>query len=677
VSNRLAFESSPYLRQHAENPVDWHPWGDEAFARARADDKPVLLSVGYAACHWCHVMAHESFEDPATAALMNERFVNVKVDREERPDVDAIYMRAVQALTGQGGWPMTVFLTPDGEPFFGGTYYPPEDRHKLPSFGRVLRSVSDAWRTRRGEIARGVESLLRIYEAPPREERGRVDGALLDAAVRATLAQYDARHGGFGGAPKFPPTMTLDLLLRRWARTGDDALLGAVQHSWDHMTRGGLFDQVGGGFHRYTVDAAWLVPHFEKMLYDNALLVRLGAHLWQATGDAGVRETTERTLAWVAREMTAPDGGFYASLDADSEGEEGRFYVWPLAELQQALGDDAATMTAYWGATSAGNFEGRNILWRPQADDAFARALGIDAPALVAMVDRARAAVHAARERRVRPARDEKIVAGWNGLMLRGMAECARAFGDDRWRALALRAAEFLLTALVRDGRAFRIFADDEARIPGFLEDHAALGLGFLATYELTFDARWLGEARALADACERHFGDEATGGFFDTADDAPPLVTRPRDTYDHPVPSGTSLAVDLLQRLATLDGDDARLARARDVLAAMAAPMRQAPMAFGHLLGAADFETNGDVTVALAGLPGSAGFIALERAVAARYVPSLVLAGGASAPPAVLDGKMPAGDQAMAYVCCRFTCEAPTADPVELARQLADVARG
>ncbi len=671
MPNRLALETSPYLRQHAQNPVDWHAWTDEAFARARAEDKPVLLSVGYAACHWCHVMAHESFEDAATAAMMNDLFINVKVDREERPDVDAIYMRAVQALTGHGGWPMTVFLTPEGVPFYGGTYFPPEDRHGIPSFRRVLASVSEAWRTRRDDIARGAASILRIYEEEPAAEQGVVDAGLLERAAHVAMTQYDRVHGGFGRAPKFPPTMTLDFLLRRWARTGDNALLQAVQHTWDRMVRGGLFDQLGGGFHRYAVDGTWLVPHFEKMLYDNALLVRLGAQLWQATRDTEVRRATEQTLSWVEREMTSPEGGFYASLDADSEGHEGRFYVWMLAALRDVLGADAEVAGAYWGATADGNFEGANILWRPQSTVDFARQRGIDEDALRTQVERARQALHDVRARRPRPARDEKIIASWNGLMLRGIAECARVFGDAHWHALAVRAAEFLATTLVRDGRAFRVHAGGEARIGGFLEDHAALGLGFLSVYELTFNTHWLSLAQAMALECERRFWDDEAGVFFDAASDAPPLVTRPRDIHDNAVPSGTSMAVELLQRLAALDGDAARAARASRVLSSQAARMEQVPLAFGHLLGAADFEADGAVSVAIAGAPGTPEFAHLMKAVAAQYVPSLVLAGGRGASPALLVGKSVREGAALAYVCQGFRCDAPTSDAGELAAQL------
>jgi len=671
MPNRLAREASPYLRQHMDNPVDWYPWGDEAFARARAEHKPVLLSVGYAACHWCHVMAHESFEDAAVAAVMNEHFINVKVDREERPDVDAIYMRAVQALTQRGGWPMTVFLTPGGAPFFGGTYFPPEDLHGMPSFRRVLASVAHAWHSRRDDLLHTADQLLHIYDEPANDDAP-VDRPLLARAAEHVMAQYDRVHGGFGGAPKFPPTMVLDFLLRRWARTGDRALLTAVARTWEGMVHGGIYDQLGGGFHRYAVDSHWLVPHFEKMLYDNALLVRLGAQLWQVTRDPAVREATEATLAWVEREMTAPDGGFYASLDADSEGEEGQFYVWPYAELRDTLGDDADLLGAYWGASREGNFEGQNILWRPRRDADFAAARDFAAGALHAAVARGRAALLAMRDQRARPARDEKIIAGWNGLMVRGVAECARVFGEPRWRRLAERAGEFLATSLVHEGRANRVFANGEARVAGVLEDHAALGLGFLALYELSFDTRWLDHARGLALACERHFWDEGARAFYDTADDAPPLVTRPRDAYDNAVPSGTSLAIDLLQRLTALDGDEGRARRVRAALAGSAEMMERAPMAFGHLLGVADSEVEGPISVVLAGTQTASEFQRLARTVAAWYVPGLVLASGPGPDIALARDKSSCDGVAAAYVCRGFACDAPTTDPDELARQLA-----
>jgi uncharacterized protein YyaL (SSP411 family) len=673
VPNRLATETSPYLLQHANNPVEWLPWGDEAFARARAEDKPILLSIGYAACHWCHVMAHESFEDPVTAEIMNALFVNVKVDREERPDVDAIYMQAVQALTGHGGWPMTMFLTPDGAPFYGGTYFPPEPRHGIPAFKRVLASVAEAWRSSRDDVMRGAKSMLEIYEpaSRPAEAGTSVDADLLDAAERAVLSRYDERNGGFGGAPKFPPSMTLDFLLRRSGRAENPALLGVVRHTWLRMVQGGLFDQVGGGIHRYAVDDVWLVPHFEKMLYDNALLVRLGAHLWQATGDQSVREATELTLAWIEREMTAPQGGFYASLDADSEGHEGKFYVWSLEELKAALGADSEVLTRFWSATAGGNFEGRNILWAAHTVDEFAEEQRLDPDALRRMIDRARATLLATREQRVRPTRDDKIIAGWNGLMLRGVAECARIFGDSRWTSLARRAGDFLATSMVRDGRALRVFAQGEARIGGFLEDHAALGLGFLALYELTFEPRWLALARELSAACDAQFWDTELGAYFDTATDAPPLVTRPRDINDNAIPAGNSLAVELGQRLAALDGNAEQARRAAAVLASLGELMAKHPLAFGHLLGAAEFEVHGAVSVAIAGVPGDEGFTRLARTVAERYVPSLVLAGGEGNSPALLAGKHPTQGRAQAFVCRGFSCDSPTTEPAELAEEL------
>ncbi|MFI5244084.1 MAG: thioredoxin domain-containing protein, partial [Gemmatimonadales bacterium] len=518
MPNRLAHETSPYLLQHAGNPVDWWPWGAGALARAREEDKPILLSIGYAACHWCHVMAHESFEDEATARLMNERFVSIKVDREERPDLDGIYMQAVQAMTGQGGWPMTVFLTPSGEPFYGGTYYPPEDRHGLPGFRRILLSVSEAWRAKRDDVRRAADSLLEMYAAGATigERRAAVDHAggmtadALDQAYRDIARRFEPMAGGFGGAPKFPQAMAHDFLLRRWARTGDERALHIVSHSFRKMSRGGICDQVGGGFHRYAVDALWLVPHFEKMLYDNALLANLGVHLWQATGDAEVRRVAVETLEWVMREMTDARGGWYSSLDADSEGEEGKFYVWSLDELERALGDDAAWAIRYFGATGAGNFEGRNILTAEHP----AHAGGPDAtPGALSRVQRV---LRELRSKRVWPARDEKILASWNGLMLRSMAEGARVFGDSAYRAAALNNGEFLWREMVRDGRVFRTHTRGETRIPGFLEDQAGVALGFLSLYQLTFDRTWFERARTLADACVAHFWDDAAAAFYD-----------------------------------------------------------------------------------------------------------------------------------------------------------------
>ena len=632
MPNRLADQTSPYLQQHADNPVDWYPWGPEALVRARDERKPILLSIGYAACHWCHVMAHESFEDEETARLMNERFVNVKVDREERPDLDAIYMQAVQAMTGHGGWPMTVFLTPEGVPFYGGTYFPKDDRYGMPSFRRVLASVSAAWTERGEEVARAAATMRELYAATTERARttGAVDAMLLDRAARGIAQRYDPRRGGFEGAPKFPQVMTLEFLLQHDGTSIPRAeRLRMVLHSFRSMARGGIYDQVGGGFARYSVDANWLVPHFEKMLYDNALLVRLGAHLWQATKDPEVRRVTEETIEWLRREMTSPEGGFYSSLDADSEGHEGKFYVWEERELDALLGDDAPVVKRYFGVTPGGNFEGRSILYVPNDLAAVAETEGMSAERLRAIVERARATLYEARAKRVWPGRDEKILASWNALTVRALAEAARAFGRDDHRAMALRAADFLVRALVRDGRVMRSYKDGESRIPGYLEDHAALGLAALSLYELTFDGEWLARARSLGESMLRWFWDDAAGAFYDTASDHEELITRPRDPTDNATPSGTSLGAELLARLAELTQDEEMRRRASYVLETLAAPMGEYPTAFGHLLGVAELLVRGGVEVALVGDPTSSAFAAMDRVVADRFVPRLVLAGG------------------------------------------------
>jgi uncharacterized protein YyaL (SSP411 family) len=672
MANHLAGETSPYLLQHAHNPVDWWPWGEPALARARAEGKPILLSIGYAACHWCHVMERESFEDDATAAQMNEHFVCIKVDREERPDLDAIYMQATQAMTGHGGWPMTVFLTPEGEPFFAGTYFPPDDRQGMPSFRRVLAAVSDAWQNRRDSVERTTASIRELYSASAERTRvsGALDEALLDRAAAALRQQFEPRFGGFGGAPKFPPTMALDFLLRQWARTGDAELLHVVTHTFRRMARGGIYDQVGGGFARYSVDAYWLVPHFEKMLYDNALLARLGAALWQATRDDEARRVAEETLDWVAREMTSPEGGFYSSLDADSEGHEGRYYVWDAAELDSLLGEEASLMKSYWGATPEGNFEGANILSVPHDPDAVARAQGVTVPELRTAIQRARRILYGARERRVRPGLDDKIIASWNGLMLRAMAESARAFYDAELRKIALRNGEFLFRELVRDGRVFRSYKGGAARIDGFLEDHAAVALGALSLYELTFDRAWLDRARRLADEILARFWDDDAQALFDTASDAEKLVTRPRDVTDNATPSGTSLAIELLLKLGDLFSEPRYGDRGRYLLETIAEPMARYPTAFGHALGAADLAVRGAIEVALAGDAADARHDVLAQVAAARYLPSLVLAGGSDADGiALLEGR--GVDEPTAYVCRAYACDAPTSDVGLLAEQL------
>jgi uncharacterized protein YyaL (SSP411 family) len=677
MPNRLAQESSPYLQQHADNPVDWYAWGAEAAAVARAADKPILLSIGYAACHWCHVMAHESFEDETTARMMNELFVNVKVDREERPDVDAIYMQAVQAISGHGGWPMTMFLTPDGVPFFGGTYFPPDDRHGMPSFKRILVSVSEAWKTRRDEVLKGADTLRSIYAAAesPTAAGESLTTAQWDSTARALTQWYDKLNGGFGRAPKFPQPQLFDALLKHAVRTNSAESLGIVQHSFAAMARGGLYDQLGGGFHRYCVDAIWLVPHFEKMLYDNALLARLAVHLWQLTGDVEARRIAEETFAWVTREMTDPRGGWYASLDADSEGHEGKFYVWSAEELRAAVGaDDAAVAELHWGASAGGNFEGTNILHVAVPVAEVAAQLARPESEVSAVIARARTKLFAARAPRVRPARDEKVLAGWNGLMLRAIAEGARAFDDSTLRAQALKAAAFLRDEMIRDGRVFRSWRDGVAKIGGFLEDHAALALGFLAVHQLTLDRAWLDLAFQLHARTVERFWSNENGAWFDTASDAEPLVTRPRDVTDNAVPSGTSLAVELDLIVGVLRDDGVSRRRAEYVLATLAEPMKRSPLAFGHLLGGADLDVHGAIEVAIVGDPSSPATQALMRAAANVYTPSLVLVGGvpvADEPISLLRDRDAGPRGAQAFVCRDYRCELPTSDPTELRRQL------
>jgi len=681
MPNRLAKETSPYLLQHADNPVDWHAWGAEALEKARLEDKPILLSIGYAACHWCHVMAHESFEDEETARLMNDGFVNIKVDREERPDIDGIYMQAVQAMTGHGGWPMTMFLLPDGSPFFGGTYFPPDDRHGLPSFRRVLESVIDAYAKRRDGVAESAEQLKKIYEGNLAGARssGSLSPQLLDTAYQSLKKGYDAKNGGFGTAPKFPATMVLDFLLRYWKRTGTSQALEMAATSFRRMARGGIYDQIGGGFARYAVDAVWLVPHFEKMLYDNALLIRLGAHIWQATADEEVKRVTIESIEWLQREMTSPAGGFYSSLDADSEGHEGKFYVWDEDQIDSLLGADARVFKAYYGLTSGGNFEGKNILFVPRARDAAADEIGIEEEVLDAILTRAKGALYEARARRVWPGRDEKVLASWNGLALRGVATAARILGREDFKRLATRNADFLARELVRQGRVMRSHKEGVTRISGFLEDHAAVALGFLAVYELTFDESWLDRARQIADAVIEWFWDDQVGAFFDTAKDAEQLITRPRDFTDNAIPSGTSLAVELLLHLAELQQDVEYRRRAEFVLETLAEPMVRYPTAFGHLLGCADLEVNGAVEVALVGDTASAGFKALEQAVARKYVPSLVLAGGKpgnSGRVKLLDDRPLVTGKPTAYVCRGYTCDRPVTEPDALLDQLENAAK-
>ncbi|MFL5782642.1 MAG: thioredoxin domain-containing protein [Thermoleophilaceae bacterium] len=649
MANRLAGETSPYLLQHKDNPVDWYPWGEEALARAREEDRPILLSIGYSACHWCHVMERESFEDPETAALMNERFVPVKLDREERPDLDAIYMEACQAMTGQGGWPLNVFLTPDQVPFYAGTYFPPEDRHGIPSWRRVLTAVAHAWDVNRDEIRAGGERIAERLSggAALRPSEDEVDPAALEAAVESLRGSYDARNGGFGGAPKFPPASVIELLLRR----GETEMTAGTLRA---MARGGMYDQVGGGFARYSVDAAWLVPHFEKMLYDNALLARAYLHGWQVIGDELLRTVCEETLDWMLREMRGPEGGFYSALDADSEGVEGKFYVWTIDELRAVLGEDADAAIAFFGATPGGNFERANILTR-----------GEDPPERLAEIRRR---LYDVRAQRVWPGLDDKRLTAWNALAIGALADAGAVLERDDYLEAAAACAEFVLRDLRDgDGRLLRTYKDGEAKLNAYLEDHAFLLEALLSLYEATFDPRWFTAARATADAMIERFADDERGGFFETSSDHERLVARRKDLEDNPIPSGNSSAAYGLLRLAALTGEHEYERRATGVIQLLHAIAPRHPQAFAHLLQAIDFHLAGVREVALVGDDTRP----LERVVRERFRPHLVLAGGERDGVPLLEGREPVDGRAAAYVCQRFACKRPVTEPAELAALL------
>jgi uncharacterized protein len=656
VPNRLGAESSPYLLQHKDNPVGWYPWGEEALTRARETDRPLLVSVGYSACHWCHVMERESFEDPEIAALMNDLFVPIKVDREERPDVDAICMEACQAMTGQGGWPLNTFLTPEQAPFYAGTYFPPEPRHGLPSWRMVLLAVAQAWDDRREDVRRQGDQIVQALGATARLEPSAepIDESLLTDAVASLTGSFDRSRGGFGGAPKFPQASLIELLLTRGERGMSLATLRA-------MASGGIYDQVGGGFARYAVDAGWTVPHFEKMLYDNALLARAYLHGWQVSGQERFRQVGCETLDWALREMRGPEGGFCSALDADSEGEEGKFYVWSVDELRTVLEplglfDEAI---AYFGATERGNFErGLNVL----------EARG-PAPA-PARLEEIRAALLAARSHRVRPGLDDKRLTAWNALMISALADAGAALERTDYLEAAASCASFVLTELRdRSGRLLRTWKDGRGRLSAYLEDHAFLLEALLTLYEATFDPRWYREAVAIADTIIERFSDVERGGFFTTADDHERLPARRKDLEDSPIPSGNSAAALGLLRLALLSGEGSYEHHALGVLRLLYPVAVRHPQAFGHLLRAADFYLAPVKEVAIVGPPVEAQ--ALVRVLRDAYRPHLVLAGGPNDGVPLLDGRVPVDGHAAAYVCEHFVCQAPVTSAQELAAAL------
>ena len=663
MSNRLAAETSPYLLQHADNPVDWYPWGEEALARARSEEKPILVSIGYAACHWCHVMERESFEDPEVAALMNERFVCIKVDREERPDVDAIYMDAVQAMTGRGGWPLNAFLTPDGVPFYAGTYWPPEPRQGMAAWSQIVVGVAEAWVEQRAEIEEtGRRILPRLAGAaalPPAE--GELDPAGLDAAVTTLRRGYDHVYGGFTtAAPKFPAASAIEFLLRRGERE-------MALHTLRAMASGGMYDQIGGGFARYSVDPRWVIPHFEKMLYDNALLARAYLHGFQVSGEPFFARGCTETLDWALRDLRQDEGGFASALDADSEGEEGRFYVWTPDEVRAALGDDrnvaeGASRLAgeteialeHFGMTGAPNFEGR---WAPVRATSDPERLG-----------EIKERLRAARERRVWPALDDKRLCAWNALMIAALADAGAALERADYRDAAVACAEFIWRDMRdADGRLLRTYNRGEARLSAYLEDHAFLLEALLTLYETTFDPRWFGAARELAETILARFSDPANGGFFATADDHEALIARRKELEDTPIPSGASSVAFGLLRLAALTGEHRYEEAAVGALRLLHQVAPQHPAAFAHLLQALDFHFAAVKEVAIVGPDAGP----LERVVRGEFRPHLVVAGGPADSVPLLAGREPVDGRAAAYVCERFACLRPVTEPAELAALL------
>jgi len=686
-ANRLAGETSPYLLQHAHNPVDWHPWGPEALALAKSEDRPIFLSIGYSACHWCHVMERESFENPDIARIMNAHFVNIKVDREERPDLDQIYMNAVQAMTGQGGWPMSVFLTPELEPFYGGTYFPPSDSRGMPGFPRVLLSVHRAWAERRDEIRKSAaEMTAQLRQAA---DVGRKKGAgaeltatLLDRAAKALLRSFDAQNGGFGQAPKFPHPMDLRVLLRHHARTGDAQSLHAATFTLEKMARGGIYDHLGGGFARYSTDERWLVPHFEKMLYDNALLASAYVEAFQATGDPSFARPARETLNYILDRMTDPDGPFYSTEDADSEGEEGRFYVWSLGEVLEVLGvDKGRNLALTYDVTPSGNWERRNILNLPRPIAEAAKGLGRDPEELEAELAESRAKLLAARDRRVPPGKDTKVLVSWNGLAIAALAQAGRALAEPRFLEAAARAAGFLLDRLrSEDGRLRHTYKDGVAKLDAYLDDYACLIDGLTRLYEATGAPRWIASAIELADVMVAEFRDEEHGGFFFTGNRHEALIARQKDLFDDATPSGNGMAATALLRLAALTGRDDLERIGREAVEVAGPVIESAPAAGGQSLIALDFALAPGRELAIVAAPGPdlGDFDRAVDAAFARFRPHAVVAPAPAedrealaALLPVLRDRPPVGDRVTLYDCEARTCRAPVSGAEEVAKAL------
>ncbi|MCZ6876223.1 MAG: thioredoxin domain-containing protein [bacterium] len=685
-TNRLIKETSPYLLQHAHNPVDWHPWGSEALDAARREDKPILLSIGYSACHWCHVMEHESFENEGIAALMNERFVSIKVDREERPDLDYIYQNVVQMLTGQGGWPLTMFLTPDQEPFYGGTYFPPDDRYGRPGFSRVLQSVADTYHNRRDDVTRSVEQirekLTQLFTLE--DSAGDLQDDLLADAARSMLSQIDMVHGGFGSQPKFPNPTNLKFLLRFWKSSGNANILNAVTLTMEKMACGGMYDQLGGGFHRYSVDSHWLVPHFEKMLYDNAQLLPLYLDLYQITGEDLYERIARETLSYIRREMLHPDGGFYATQDADSEGEEGRFFVWKKAEVDDLLGEDARLFCRYYDVTDSANWEhGNNILHLTVSIQQLAKLFNQEVEAIRQRIETGRDKLFAVRERRIKPFRDEKILTAWNGLMVSAMMQAYNVLGDQEALHAGCATLSFLQNHMLRDGSLLRSYKDGEAKLDGYLDDYAFLAAAYLDAFETTFNHTYFDFAVSLTGTMLENFWDDEHGGFFFTGRHHEKLISRTKSAFDQAIPSGTSVATQILLRLYHYTGREDYLQRAEQVLRLFRRQMEQQPFGLGSLLTALNFYLHKPQEIVLIGNTNAPDTQAMLSTIHQSYIPhktllqidSQHLAETLDALPRLRDvfaGKTQIGDKATVYVCHDFTCSLPVTEPETLRELLA-----
>ena len=676
MPNHLAKETSPYLLQHASNPVDWYPWGEEALSKARTENKPILLSIGYSACHWCHVMAHETFENPEVAAIMNEYFVNIKVDREERPELDSIYMQAVQAITGSGGWPLTAFLTPERKPFYGGTYFPPEDRHGLPGFPRVLRTVAEAYKNRHHEIQEAASQIMNVLTSnqvciddgkPPTAD-------IMKQAYTSLERDFDGTNGGFGGAPKFPQPMALEFLLRYSLQSGDTTALKMVETSLEKMARGGIYDQLGGGFHRYTTDGRWLVPHFEKMLYDNALLSKVYLHAYLVTGRELYRSVVEQTLDYILREMMSPEGGFYSTQDADSEGSEGKYHLWTPAEIIEVVGDSVGrAFMDYFGVTDEGNFEGRNILHRVEE-------IKLEVPG---NVEQAKTALMTRREQRVKPARDEKVLASWNGLMLSSLSEAASTLGRKDYIKAAVDNGSFLLNTLVVNGELRHTFKNGEAKITGYLDDYAAVIDGLMTLHTATAKGKWLRQAMQLANTMVEQFWEESMNAFYDTARGAEDLIIRPRTTTDGATPSGTSMATLVLLKLSRLTDNASFEQIGMQSLQSIRELLTYHPLSFSNWLYVLDFYLSEPMQAAIIGPANDPGMLELLRTIHKTWLPNIVAAALDPTDKSrftelkLFENREMIDSRPTVYVCRRYSCQMPVTDPASLEKQLRGTQHG